>query len=110
MPKPKIKYVPLRFDGDATVKRKRIKQASGKTISIHAIAAESPTFDWELSTVFARNVARARRENANLPYDPKALMKAVKGFPTERLIEIHRALDSKPAKTSKKKSGKSKKR
>lgn len=71
MPKPNVKYVSLRFSGKAPVEKKRVRQANGKIVSMHTVDADSPRFDWELSTVFAKNVAKARTENADLLFNPK---------------------------------------
>ncbi|HWA89657.1 MAG TPA: hypothetical protein VG889_06445 [Rhizomicrobium sp.] len=109
MPKPKVKYVSLGFRGDAAVPKKRVKQPDGKMISIHSIDADSPTFDWELSTVFAKNVARARRANEGVsiktPIEPIHSAKF-----RHALGEMTRAFVSNPVKSPKKKSKKSPKR
>ena len=78
MAKSNVKYVPLRFHGNAPVEKKRIKQASGEVISIHTVDADSPIFDWQLSTVFAKNVAKARQANAGLAAAKKKTKKAKK--------------------------------
>jgi len=67
MAKSKVRFIPLKLRGSASVKKKRIRQANGKSVSVHFIDTESPTFDIDLSAIFAKNVARARRENSSLP-------------------------------------------
>ena len=42
---------------------KTVRTDDGRLIKMYTLDANSPTFTSELTTVFARNVARARREN-----------------------------------------------
>ncbi len=55
----------------ASVRRKRVKAADGKTVEILSLDAESPTFTDDLTYLFRRNVARARRENMRLFGSPR---------------------------------------
>lgn len=66
---PKIVYVPLKAAkaGQASsVKAKRVKTADGRTMTLLTIDADSKTFGDDLSYVFKKNVAKARRENKRL--------------------------------------------
>ena len=47
----------------ASVAEKRIRRADGKITTIRTIDANSRTFGSDLTYVFKRNVAKARREN-----------------------------------------------
>ncbi len=47
--------------GKPSVTTKRVKNAAGKLTTIHEIDANSPTFASDLSYVFRKNVAKARR-------------------------------------------------
>jgi hypothetical protein len=49
-----------------SVTEKRVRAADGRRIKVLAIDANSPTFGDDLSYVFKKNVARARRENKKL--------------------------------------------
>ena len=49
-----------------SVKTKRVLDRTGALITLHTIDADSATFDSDLSYVFERNVAKARRENRRL--------------------------------------------
>lgn len=44
----------------------RVHSASGKLIDIFTVDAQSPTFESDLTQLFMRNVAAARRENKRL--------------------------------------------
>jgi hypothetical protein len=49
-----------------SVGKKRVATASGKWKTVRTLDAHSPTFDRDLHYVFAKNVAKARRENKRL--------------------------------------------
>jgi hypothetical protein len=59
----KVVFAPLKFKGRASVRKKRVRDASGKLTTVLAIDANSPTFERDLTFVFAKNVAAARRNN-----------------------------------------------
>jgi hypothetical protein len=67
MAKAKVRFNVLKLRGNTSVKKKRIRQANGQTRSINVVDTESPTFILDLSAVFAKNVATARRANSGLP-------------------------------------------
>lgn len=48
---------------EASVVSKSVRGANGARFKVWAIDANSPTFGDDLSTVFARNVSKARKEN-----------------------------------------------
>jgi hypothetical protein len=52
------------------VTEKRVRGPDGRLVKVLAIDAHSPTFSEDLSYVFKKNVARARRENKKLPGTP----------------------------------------
>lgn len=66
MAKSRVHFVPLKLSANVSIAKKRVKQANGKTISLRSVDTESPKFDAELSAIFAKNVAKARRENSAL--------------------------------------------
>jgi hypothetical protein len=47
----------------STVREKRMRTAEGKLVKVLALDANSATFIDDLTTVFEKNVAKARREN-----------------------------------------------
>jgi hypothetical protein len=49
-----------------SVHAKRVRKADGKFVRVLSLDANSATFIDDLTTVFRRNVARARRENRQL--------------------------------------------
>jgi hypothetical protein len=71
MAKPNVQFTPLKLRGSASVKKKRVRQANGETVTFHFIDTESPTFDIDLSAIFAKNVAKARRENLSISLKPR---------------------------------------
>lgn len=62
MAKSKVRIVPLKLAGTASIKTKRVRQSDGKTVALRWIDTESPKFDVELSAIFAK----ARRDNLSL--------------------------------------------
>jgi hypothetical protein len=48
------------------VREKVLRDATGRTVRVLSLDANSATFSDDLTEVFARNVARARRENKRL--------------------------------------------
>jgi hypothetical protein len=54
----------------ASVTLKSVRGANGQRFKVWAIDANSPTFADDLSTVFARNVSKARKENTERFGDP----------------------------------------
>lgn len=58
----KLVIKPLKLSKPAAVKVQRIRRADGKIATIHKLDAESPTFASDLSSVFEKNVAKARRK------------------------------------------------
>ncbi|HVT23499.1 MAG TPA: hypothetical protein VHD95_02640 [Rhizomicrobium sp.] len=68
----KVVFAPLKPKGRASVKRKRVRDASGKLTTVLAIDANSPTFESDLTYVFRKNVAAARRKNKKLRRAAKA--------------------------------------
>ena len=49
-----------------SVREKRLHRADGTIARVLSLDANSPTFDDDLTYVFEKNVARARRENKKL--------------------------------------------
>jgi hypothetical protein len=49
-----------------SVREKLLRDSEGRIVRIAALDANSPTFADDLTAVFARNVAKARRENRRL--------------------------------------------
>ncbi len=49
-----------------SVREKRVRNSQGELVRVLSLDANSPTFIDDLTTVFRRNVARARRENLRL--------------------------------------------
>jgi hypothetical protein len=49
-----------------SVREKRVRNSQGELVRVLALDANSTTFIDDLTTVFQRNVARARRENLRL--------------------------------------------
>ena len=49
-----------------SVREKRMRNSQGELVRVLALDANSTTFIDDLTTVFQRNVARARRENLRL--------------------------------------------
>ncbi len=58
-----------------SVREKRIRNSAGKLVRVLSLDANSATFIDDLTTVFERNVAKARHENVRLfgsPEGPRA--------------------------------------
>lgn len=49
-----------------SVREKRMRNSEGKLVRVLSLDANSATFIDDLTTIFQRNVARARRENRQL--------------------------------------------
>ena len=49
-----------------SVRAKRMRNGAGKSVRVLSLDANSTTFIDDLTTVFQRNVAKARRENRQL--------------------------------------------
>jgi len=60
-----------------SVAEKRLRNAEGKLVRVLSIDANSKTFDSDLTELFRKNVAKARREN-------KRLLGSASGMPTRR--------------------------
>lgn len=71
MPKVQIQFRPVRLTGKPALRKKRVRQSSGKMISVYSLDAEGANLAANLSAVFAKNVAVARRENSTLPLAKK---------------------------------------
>lgn len=50
----------------SSVREKRMRSGEGKLVRVLSLDANSATFIEDLTTVFKRNVAKARRENKHL--------------------------------------------
>jgi hypothetical protein len=50
----------------SSVREKRMRSGEGKLVRVLSLDANSATFIEDLTTVFERNVAKARRENKHL--------------------------------------------
>jgi hypothetical protein len=50
----------------SSVREKRMRSAEGKLVRVLSLDANSKTFVDDLTTVFKKNVAKARRENKHL--------------------------------------------
>jgi hypothetical protein len=64
-----------RRKGRTSVREKRLHRSDGTIGRVLSLDANSPTFDDDLTYVFERNVAKARRENKKLfgsPDGPQA--------------------------------------
>jgi hypothetical protein len=73
MPKAHLQFAPVKLAGKPSLRKKRVKQSSGKTVSIYSLDAESANLATDLNAVFAKNVAAARRANSALPFDVLSL-------------------------------------
>ena len=70
----KIVYASLKKDKSTADRRSRKNRVAAKTVTapdgsrqtLATVDADSPTFSDDLTTVFQRNVARARRDNRRL--------------------------------------------
>ncbi len=51
---------------NTSVTTKHVTTADGERLTVHTVNADSPTFGEDLSYVFKKNVAKARRENKRL--------------------------------------------
>jgi hypothetical protein len=56
-----------------SVREKRMRNADGKYVRVLSLDANSATFIDDLTTVFEKNVAKARRENRQLFGSPDGL-------------------------------------
>jgi hypothetical protein len=59
--------------GASTVREKRMRTADGKLVKVLSLDANSATFIDDLTTVFEKNVAKARRENRQLFGSPDGI-------------------------------------
>jgi hypothetical protein len=50
----------------SSVREKTLRDSEGRAVRVLTIDANSPTFSDDLTVVFRRNVAKARRENKKL--------------------------------------------
>jgi hypothetical protein len=55
---------------DASVGRKRVRQTEGEVSTLRTLDLSSKTFGNDLTYVFGRNVAKARRENKRVTGAP----------------------------------------
>ena len=60
-----------------SVREKRMRNSDGAFVRVLSLDANSPTFIEDLTTVFERNVAKARREN-------RQLLGSADGLPAEK--------------------------
>ena len=56
-----------------SVREKRVRNAEGKLVRVLSVDANSATFIDDLTTVFRKNVAKARHENVKLFGSPEGL-------------------------------------
>ncbi len=56
----------MRRGRKGSVREKLLRDSHGRTVRVLSLDANSETFSDDLAVVFARNVARARRENKRL--------------------------------------------
>jgi len=56
-----------------SVRSKRVRNSAGKLVSVLSLDANSATFIDDLTTVFERNVAKARLENLKLFGSPDGI-------------------------------------
>jgi len=61
-----------------SVREKRVRNSEGKLVRILSIDANSPTFIDDLTLLFQKNVARARRENRRLLRSADGILAAEK--------------------------------
>ena len=52
--------------GKTPVREQRMRRSDGQVVRVVAIDPSSPTFDDDLTHLFQRNIAKARRENKKL--------------------------------------------
>jgi hypothetical protein len=50
----------------SSVREKRVRNSAGEVVRITSLDANSRSFDDDLTYVFAKNIAKARRENRKL--------------------------------------------
>lgn len=64
----KVTYAPLTQGKPArgAVKTKKIKTPDGEVVTVHTVNADSRTFSTDLTYVFAKNVAKAKRANKRI--------------------------------------------
>ena len=68
MAKVVVKRLPSARNGrpvakSGSVGEKRVRDATGKVLTVRTLQAQSKTFGKDLTYVFTKNVAKARREN-----------------------------------------------
>jgi hypothetical protein len=78
MPKAEIQFRPVRLTGKPALRKKRVRQSSGEMISVYSLDAEGTNLAANLSAVFAKNVAAARRENSTLSLAKKGAKASLK--------------------------------
>jgi hypothetical protein len=61
-----LKRAKTRKSKAGSVRTKRIRNSEGKSVRVLSLDANSATFIDDLATVFEKNVAKARLENAKL--------------------------------------------
>ncbi len=59
----------------AQVGEKRVYTSDGRRVKVSTIDANSPSFSADLTELFTRNVAKARRENKKLFGSPNGIRK-----------------------------------
>jgi hypothetical protein len=64
----KVIYAPLNEGkpSPGAVKTKKVKTPDGQVITVHTVNADSRTFSTDLTYVFEKNVAKAKRENKRI--------------------------------------------
>jgi hypothetical protein len=66
MAKVQFELAPVKLTGKPALRKKRVRQSSGKVISVYALNAQSTTLATDLTAAFAKNVAAARKANATI--------------------------------------------
>jgi hypothetical protein len=73
----KLTKRPARKARKAVVRQKHLRDLQGRTVRVLSLDANSATFADDLTLLFERNVAKARREN-------KRLLGSADGVPAEK--------------------------
>ncbi len=72
----KVIIAPLKPAGRAEIRKKRVRGPDGKITTLLTVDADSPTLADDITEVFKRNVARARRANASVASKVRAAKKS----------------------------------
>ena len=57
----KVVFTTIKVAKNTSVKKKLVRRSDGRFVTFHTLNAESPTFVDDLTYVFKKNVARARK-------------------------------------------------